>query len=181
MKNKYSEQYFYLYLSLNKIFNKIVFLDRDGVINILRSDYVKTLAEFILIKDIGKNLAKLTKNGFKIIVITNQSAINRGLITKEELIKIHEFMVMELRKDGCIINAVYFCPHKPEENCNCRKPKILLFKKALSVFSPYDLKDLWMIGDSISDMDAASSLGIKKIKIDSNQSIQKEIDKILSF
>ena len=90
-------------------------------------------------------------------------------------------MVMELRKDGCIINAVYFCPHKPEENCNCRKPKILLFKKALSVFSPYDLKDLWMIGDSISDMDAASSLGIKKIKIDSNQSIQKEIDKILSF
>lgn len=161
--------------------NKIIFLDRDGVVNVYRTDYVKNLSEFVIISDVGKNLAKLSKSGFKLIVITNQSAINRGLITKTELIKIHEFMIAELRKDGCVIDAIYFCPHKPEENCDCRKPKTSLFKKALSDFFPYDLKNSWVIGDSISDIKAASSLGIKGIKIDCNQSIRKEVDEILSF
>ena len=146
-----------------------------------RIDYVKTLEEFLLIEDIGKNLARFTKNGFKIIVITNQSAINRGLMTEMELDKIHKFMIDELYKYGCVIDAIYFCPHKPEDNCDCRKPKTALFKKALDVFSPYDLKKSWMIGDSISDIEAAVSLGIKGIKIKSNQNIQKEVDKILSF
>ncbi|TAK28386.1 MAG: HAD-IIIA family hydrolase, partial [Nitrosarchaeum sp.] len=98
-----------------------------------------------------------------------------------ELKKIHEFMIEKLRKDGCIINQIYYCPHMPEENCDCRKPKTLLFKKALIEFSPYDLKNSWVIGDNISDMEAAYSLGIKGIKIDSNQDIQMEINEIISF
>ncbi len=159
---------------------KIVFLDRDGVINKLRKDYVKNLSEFEIILNVGKNLAKLSENGFKIIVITNQSAINRNLLEEEELKKIHEFMIKELYKDGCIINRIYYCPHRPDQNCDCRKPKTLLFKKALNEFSPCDLKNSWVIGDSISDIEAACSLGIKGIKIDSNQDIQIEIDEILS-
>lgn len=160
--------------------NKIVFLDRDGVINKHRKDYVKNLSEFEIISGVGKNLAKLSENGFKIVVITNQSAINRKLMEEIELKKIHEFMIRKLRKDGCIIDNIYYCPHIPEENCDCRKPKTLLFKKALIEFSPYDLKNSWMIGDSISDMKAAYSLGIKGIKIDSNQDIQMAINEIIS-
>mgnify|MGYP006150147909 CR=1 FL=1 len=162
------------------VLSKIVFLDRDGVINKLRKDYVKNLSEFEIILNVGKNLAKLSKNGFKIIVITNQSAINRNLLTTEELKKIHEFMINELHKDGCVINRIYYCPHRPDENCDCRKPKIALFKKALVEFFPSDLKNSWMIGDSQTDLEAANSCGIKGIKINSDQDIQIEIDKILS-
>ena len=160
--------------------NRIVFLDRDGVINKHRKNYVKKISEFEIISGVGKNLAKLSENGFKLIVITNQSVINRKLTEEIELKKIHEFMIEKLRKDGCVINQIYYCPHIPEENCDCRKPKTLLFKKALVEFSPCDLKNSWMIGDSVSDMEAAYSLGIKGIKVNSNQDIRIVINEILS-
>ena len=139
---------------------KILFLDRDGVINKKRDDYVKSWNEFQFLDGAKESLKIFSNFGYGIIIITNQSAINRKIITEEDLKSIHKKMVSELNKDGIKIEAIYFCPHTPDENCNCRKPKTGLFEKALKEFkvSP---QDCILIGDSITDMQAGNNFGIK--------------------
>ena len=167
----------------NSVYDKsetrIVFLDRDGIINKLRIDYVKNLAEFELLPNVGKQLAKLTKAGFKLVIITNQSAINRGLLSIEELNKIHDFLKTNLENDGCVIDSIHFCPHRPDENCDCRKPKTALLEQAMTEFQNIDLKHCWMIGDNASDILAAEKMGINYLKVESNGSLERYLDHIL--
>lgn len=163
-----------------KKYQRIVFIDRDGTINKLRTDYVKNLSEFELLPNIAEQLAKLQKFGFKIVVITNQSAINKGLLKKEELEKIHEFMKSELSKLGCNINAIYYCPHTSQEYCDCRKPKTGLFKQAISDFKNLDLQNSWMIGDKDSDIQAGLAIGVNTFKTQTNGTIYSAIEHILS-
>jgi len=149
---------------------KAIFLDRDGVINRKRDDYVKIIDEFVVIDGIERAIRMLKNNGYLIIVITNQSAVNRGLLTEEGLNDIHNHMLKELEKNGAKIDGVYYCLHRPEENCECRKPKPGMLIKAINDFS-ISAQDSFFVGDSESDIIAAKRAGVRGIQIDKNQGL----------
>lgn len=158
--------------------NKAVFLDRDGVINRKRDDYVKNTSEFVILPDASKAIKLLNENNYLVIIITNQSVINRGIITRDILTEIHEFMKNELGKQGAFVDAIYYCPHRPDENCSCRKPKTGLIEKAISDYS-ISIGSSWLVGDSESDTLAATNLGIKTIQMDQDTSLLKPVNEIL--
>ena len=163
---------------MNKL--KTVFVDRDGVINQERSDYVKSISELEIYPNVAENIKLLKDAGFLVIVITNQSAVNRGIISHEMINQIHNSIQDHLKKYGTFLDGFYYCPHTPNENCNCRKPKPGLLQKAILELN-IDLNSSWMIGDSNSDIEAAISIGCKAIKIDNNFSLDNAVDKILSY
>ena len=158
---------------------KAVFLDRDGVINEERKDYVKNLNEFIILKGISKAIKLLKQENFLVIIITNQSAINRKLLTVDELNKIHNHLQDFLKKDDAICDAIYYCPHKPDENCNCRKPKPGLLLRAAQE-NNIDLQKSFLIGDSMTDIEAASAAGCKGILLKENESLLDIVENLLN-
>ncbi len=135
-----------------------VFLDRDGVINYDRPDYVKSRDEFKFIPGSRKALALLADCGMQVILVTNQSAVGRGIITSAELERIHDYMLAEIKAAGGKIDAVFYCPHRPEDNCPCRKPRPGLLRQAAA---SYDLRlnQAILIGDSAKDIQAARAAG----------------------
>jgi len=143
---------------------KAVFLDRDGVINNDSENYIKSVDELKLIFGVEDVIKKIKDLGFLIIVITNQSAINQGLTTHEKINKIHFEIQNHLKKFDTFIDAFYYCPHRPDENCECRKPKSGLIYKASKDFD-IEIQKSWMIGDRDSDIDAGITAGCKTIKI----------------
>ena len=149
--------------------NKAIFLDRDGVINKNRDDYVKSTKELEIFSNIGKEILKLKMKGFLIIVITNQSVINRKIITIRELGEIHSTIQKFLMKSKTSIDKFYFCPHRPDENCDCRKPKPGLILQAINEFS-IDVSKSWMVGDSKTDIQAGEKAGCKTIFLKKNDS-----------
>ena len=149
--------------------NKAIFLDRDGVINKNRDDYVKSTKELEIFSNIGKEILKLKMKGFFIIVITNQSVINRKIITIRELEEIHSTIQKFLIKSKTSIDKFYFCPHRPDENCDCRKPKPGLILQAINEFS-IDASKSWMVGDSKTDIQAGEKAGCKTILLKKNDS-----------
>ena len=162
---------------MNKL--KTVFVDRDGVINQERSDYVKSISELEIYPNVAKNIKLLKDAGFLVIVITNQSAVNRGIVTHEMINQIHNSIQDHLKKYGTFLDGFYYCPHTPNENCNCRKPKSGLLEKAILELN-IDLNSSWMIGDSDSDIEAANSIGCKAIKISGSFSLDNAVKKILN-
>lgn len=136
----------------------IVFIDRDGVINKNRPDYVKTWSEFGFLPRSLDALKLLRQYGCKVIVITNQSVINRRLVAEEELKQIHENMIRAVSDHGGSIEAVYYCPHVPEEGCDCRKPEPGLLQQA-GRERRLDLAATVMIGDSLKDVICARRAG----------------------
>ena len=123
---------------------KAIFLDRDGVINEERKDYVKNLDEFIILKGVSKAIKLLKEKNFLVIIITNQSAINRKLLTNNGLNEIHNHLQDVLKNDDTSYDAIYYCPHKPEENCKCRKPKPGLLLRAAEEHS-IDMENSFLI------------------------------------
>jgi len=155
-----------------------VFLDRDGVINYNRNDYVKNIKEFKIIPNVPHAIRLLNSANIKTVIVTNQSAINRGLLSIKVLNKIHSFLKDELQKYGAKVDAIYFCPHKPEDNCDCRKPKsgmILQASKDLDINCSNSL----LIGDGESDMLAAKNVGMESILIQTNGDLLEIIESIL--
>ena len=161
---------------MNKL--KTVFLDRDGVINKERSDYIKSISELEIFPNVAKNIELLKNDGFLVVVITNQSARNRGIITHKTVDQINDSIQNYLKTNGTSIDGFFYCPHKPNENCNCRKPKPGLLHQAILELN-IDPKSSWMIGDNNSDIDAATSIGCKAIKLSKNFSLGKAVSKIL--
>ena len=157
---------------------KAVFLDRDGVINKEKKDYVKHVNELEILPEIPSSIKKLKDAGFLVVVITNQSAINRGLTNHQEVKNIHTHIQDFLKQYETFIDAYYYCPHRPDENCTCRKPKAGLLKKAILDLK-IDPKFSWMIGDSDSDIKAAQKIGCKAIKLNNDTTLQQATDKIL--
>ena len=158
--------------------SKSVFLDRDGVLNKNKDDYVKHISELEIFPFISESIKKLQSVGFKIIVITNQSAINRGLMTEKHLNEIHEKIQSFLIQHNTKIDYFYYCPHTPTENCSCRKPKAGLLLKAIDDFS-IDVNNSWFIGDRDSDIQAGQSVGCKTLKIQNNFNLEKAVNLIL--
>lgn len=141
-----------------------IFLDRDGVINENRSDYVKSWDEFRFLPGSKEAIAELTNAGHRIIVCTNQAAIARGIISVETVEEIHCRMVAEISEAGGIIERVYYCPHGKDENCFCRKPcpgMLLRARDELGI----DLNDALFIGDSITDVRAGLAAGARTVLV----------------
>ena len=131
---------------------RVVFLDRDGVINRDSADYIKECSEFHFLPGSLEALRLLRQNGFTTIVITNQSAVHRNLISRATLNEIHEKMKREVTVSGGAITDIFFCPHRPDEGCDCRKPKPGLILQAQEKYR-VDLSGAWMIGDSVKDIE----------------------------
>ena len=157
---------------------KAVFLDRDGVLNIKRDDYVKSEEELVIISGIEKKLLLLQKNGFELFIITNQSVINRGIISLDMEEKINQKLLNYLKNYGVKISKIYLCPHRPDENCSCRKPKPGLIQKAVSEYD-IDLKKSWFIGDRDSDKKAALNANCKFLLNKTNNNINSSVNFIL--
>jgi D-glycero-D-manno-heptose 1,7-bisphosphate phosphatase len=137
---------------------KTVFLDRDGVINADSPDYIKRWAEFTFIPGSLEALARLARNGFSVIVITNQSAINRRLMALTELESMHRRLCQAVLASGGRITDIFYCPHRPDEGCDCRKPKPGLILAAGERYG-IDLSRTVMVGDSARDILAGQAAG----------------------
>ncbi len=138
-----------------------VFLDRDGVINKDSPDYIKHPAEFEFIPESAEAISLLTQHGFQIIVITNQSLIGRKMATLDTLDSIFKKMDAGVKDEGGQIKDIFFCPHHPEENCACRKPKTGLIRKAQEQHQ-IRLDKSCMVGDSEKDIECALNAGCSK-------------------
>ena len=143
-------------------------MDRDGTLTRERPDYVKTPEELELLPGISRPLSLIRENGYLLVIVTNQSAVGRGLTTERQIDEIHRKMFSELEKLGCKVDAVYYCPHRPEEECSCRKPEpglILRAAKDLGI----DIGKSWMVGDKDIDLVAAQRAGCRGVKVPTNE------------
>lgn len=139
---------------------RAIFLDRDGVLIENRSDYVRDWSQVTLLPLAIDALAGFHRAGLKIIVVTNQSAVGRGLMTFETALQINNRLTKTIQENGGWIDAVYMCPHRPQEGCNCRKPQPGLLLQAARDLS-LDLRSSWMVGDAWSDLLAGQSAGLQ--------------------
>jgi histidinol-phosphate phosphatase family protein len=158
--------------------DRVLFLDRDGVINEDRPDYVKSREEFRFIKGVRKALKMLNQIGIPVVIISNQSAIGRGKITEAGLSIIHDGMVKGVKRAGGNILKIYYCPHHPDARCRCRKPRIGLLKKAAKELD-LDLAKCLFVGDSLKDIQAGNRAGCRTILVQSGQG-RESLIKILS-
>jgi len=159
---------------------KIILIDRDGVINkkSKKSRYVEKWDDFIFKKTSVKAMKKLSDLGANFIVITNQAGISRGNINLSDLKLIHKNITRELKYHGINIIDIFFCPHKPEENCFCRKPNPGMFYEASKKWFLRLDKTVY-IGDDITDMDAAENAGCYGIFLSSEKNIVFKNHKIV--
>ncbi|PIS46933.1 MAG: HAD family hydrolase [Elusimicrobia bacterium CG08_land_8_20_14_0_20_51_18] len=140
-----------------------LFLDRDGVLIRDREGfYLKKLEEVRVYPTAVEGLKKISGLGYRLIVLTNQSAIARGYISLSESVGINKFIAAYFRKRGVKISGIYFCPHLPDSGCSCRKPSTGLVKEALKDFRT-DLKRSFMAGDKQSDMKLAAAAGLNSV------------------
>ncbi len=137
---------------------RAVFLDRDGVINVYREDYVRSWEQFAFIDGALEGMAALTKYGFKLLVISNQSAIGRKIIGRQVVEDIHRRMLVQIERAGGKIAGLFYCPHTPEENCGCRKPQPGLLIQAARELG-LDLAGSYLIGDSLDDVITGQKVG----------------------
>ncbi len=143
-----------------------LFLDRDGVINVRTpGDYVKTPTEFQPTEGLGEALRLLAPKFGRIIVVTNQAGVGKGLMRELELYSVHQKMFAFVASEGGRIDRAYHCPHRPDAGCTCRKPATGMAWLALADFPDIDFEDAWMVGDSVADMDFAQRLGIRSVLI----------------
>ena len=142
-----------------------IFLDRDGTIN-EEMGYINHIDRFNIFPFVAESIKNFRDNGFKIIVVTNQSGIARGYFTEELLNEVHQNLINYLNENGTKVEGIYYCPHHPREgkgkykkDCNCRKPKPGLIERAIKEHD-IDLKKSYMIGDRFKDMEFARNLNI---------------------
>ncbi len=142
--------------------NFALFLDRDGVINRrLPGDYVRQSEAFVFEDKALPALQILSGLFCPIVVLTNQAGINKGLMTAGDLEDVHRKMREEVACFGGRIDGVYYCPHRPEEGCDCRKPAPGMAYRAQRDFPQIAFARAWMVGDSLSDMQLGASLGMR--------------------
>jgi len=139
---------------------KLVILDRDGTINQDSDQYIKSPAEWKPIPGSMQAIARLTQRGWRCVVATNQSGIARGLFDMATLNAIHAEMHRAVGQAGGRIDAIFFCPHAADSNCECRKPKPGLLREIAARFG-VELEGVPMIGDSLRDVEAAAAVGAK--------------------
>ncbi len=145
-------------------YSRFLLLDRDGVLNVNRPDYVKSLAEVIFYPDALEALAFVERKSVGVILISNQSGLNRGLIGRDDFWEMHEGVIRRVEECGGAIQAAFYCPHRPDELCECRKPAPAMIFEACR-FAGIEPGKTFFIGDSPSDMEAAENAGCQGIRI----------------
>lgn len=149
------------HLAYNNHMFSAIFLDRDGVLIENRSDYVRDWSHVTILPGVIEALSGFKQEGFKIIVVTNQSVVGRRLVTHSAAQEINSRLIHTLKRKGGWVDAVYMCPHIPDDLCNCRKPRPGLLLQAAEELS-LDLNSSWMVGDAWSDLLAGQSAGLHR-------------------
>jgi len=158
---------------------KAIFLDRDGVINV-EKDYTYKIEEFEFVDSLFDSLKYLQDLGYKLFIITNQSGIARGYYTIQDYKILTNWMLDQLESNGIFISQTEFCPHGPEDNCTCRKPKTGMIDNILSKYQ-IDLDKSWLIGDKKADIQCAKNAKIKNtIQVKSGHKFDEK-DSIADF
>jgi D-glycero-D-manno-heptose 1,7-bisphosphate phosphatase len=143
---------------------KLVILDRDGVINIERADYVKSAAECVPITGSIDAIARLHKAGFTVVVATNQSGLALGKFDLDDLEAMHEKLTRLVEEHGAELGAIFYCPHAPEDNCKCRKPMAGMVDAIEAEFNT-SAEGFYFVGDSLRDLQAAITKGCKPVLV----------------
>jgi|SRR5690554_2312672 D-glycero-D-manno-heptose 1,7-bisphosphate phosphatase len=143
---------------------KLVILDRDGVINYDSPHFIKSPEEWKPIPGSLEAIALLNQSGFRVALATNQSGIGRGLFDMTTLNAIHDKMTRALAQVGGRIDALFYCPHSAEANCECRKPKPGMFEEIGRRFA-VDLNTAYSVGDALRDLQASAALGAQSILV----------------
>lgn len=144
--------------------NPLIILDRDGVINYDSDYYIKSPDEWLPIPGSLTAIAQLNRAGYRVVIATNQSGVARGFYDLEILSQIHEKLIRELASVGGYIDEIFYCPHHPSENCDCRKPKLGMFRQIQEKYG-LDLSDTFFIGDTFTDMQVAQEIPCKPILV----------------
>lgn len=152
---------------------RLIVLDRDGVINRESSEFIRRPAEWLPLPGSIEAIAELTAAGFTVVVATNQSGVGRGLFTAETLTAIHARMMGSIEAGGGSLAGIFFCPHRPEDNCECRKPRPGLMRQIEAHFGT-SLRNVPVIGDSYRDLEAAWSVDARAILVRTGNGVATE-------
>lgn len=160
---------------------KIIFLDRDGVINkkASKADYIKTWGEFEFLPGAIQALQLLKKNNYQIFLISNQAGIARQIMNENNFWDIHQKMQAELKKRQANVDGIYYCPHGWNDGCDCRKPKAGMFFQVAREHH-LDLTKIVFIGDDERDMQAGDAAGCKTILITPNKNLLQIVNSLLN-
>jgi heptosyltransferase-2 len=153
-----------------------VFLDRDGTLN-YDPGYLKIAADLKLLAGVGPALARLKRAGAKLVVVTNQSGVGRGILTLKDLEAIHARLQGLLEQEDAALDAIYFCPHHPDDGCRCRKPNVGMVERAVSELQ-LDLRRSYLIGDHARDIQLAHRVGAKAILITTTPVDEQALDRL---
>jgi D-glycero-D-manno-heptose 1,7-bisphosphate phosphatase len=165
-------------MSQEKPERKAVFLDRDGVLNRkIEGDYVRTPSQFVWLDGAREGVLRLNKEGWIVVLITNQRGVARGLMTLADVVETHRKMQCDLAEIGAHVDAIYVCPHENNE-CSCRKPEPGLILKAAKEWK-IDLGASLLIGDSGSDIEAARRAGVRAWRMPTDGNLLSELEKAL--
>jgi D-glycero-D-manno-heptose 1,7-bisphosphate phosphatase len=144
--------------------DRTVIIDRDGVINRRLEQSVRTWPDFEFLPGSREGVAMLSGTGFRVVVVTNQANVGRGILDAATLDEIHDRMLEALAAAGGEVARIYVCPHRPDEGCDCRKPRPGLLLRAASELG-FDLRRTWAIGDSPGDVEAALAAGARPLVV----------------
>ena len=143
---------------------KLIILDRDGVINYDSAEFIKSPDEWMPIPGSLEAIARLNQSGYQVVLATNQSGVGRGLLDMAALCAIHDKMHLALAHAGARVDAVFYCPHAQDADCNCRKPKPGMLEDIARRFNT-DLTGVPCVGDSLRDLEAAAAVGAQPILV----------------
>ncbi|HRI60771.1 MAG TPA: HAD family hydrolase [Saprospiraceae bacterium] len=153
-----------------------LFLDRDGVINRRTpGDYVRTPDMFEPTEHLGEAMRLLSAYFGRIIVVTNQAGIGKGLMTEQDLVAVHHKMFELVNTAGGHIDRAFYCPHAKDAGCPCRKPATGMAWKALAEFPDIDFENAWLVGDSASDIRFGQALGMHTVLITGKSEEEEEL------
>lgn len=144
---------------------RLVILDRDGVINHDSDHYIKTLDEWIPYPTSIDAIARLSRAGWLVAVATNQSGIARGYFDTDTLTAMHAHMLELIATAGGRLDHIAYCPHVDADECDCRKPLPGLLSQIQAVLGLGTLKDSWMVGDSLRDLEAGATMGCRSVLV----------------
>jgi D-glycero-D-manno-heptose 1,7-bisphosphate phosphatase len=151
--------------------NKVVFLDRDGVVNVERGEYTWQIEDFKLTVGLIPFIKTVQKKGYLVIIISNQGCIGKGLCSQEDVENAHQYLKEELAKQLVSLTDIYYCPHHPSSSrCLCRKPGSLMLEKAIARYM-VDIDSSYFIGDTERDMEAGHRAGLQCIKVKPNEDL----------
>lgn len=142
--------------------SKAIFLDRDGVLNHDSDHFIKSPEELIIFDGVKETLLRLQSEGFKLVIVTNQSGIHRGILTEEDLTEINQSLIDRLHPVS--FTAIYHCPHAPDEGCPCRKPKPGMILQAVEEHA-LELDGSYMFGDRSTDISCGAAANVKTVLV----------------